>query len=93
MSHTPNRGPFYKSPTGRELLEAYQAMADAVVAAQNAATILRGNGPPVNGVTGLGSTMKLYQNDNPAEDEAGFYMNIDPNTPSTAPDWRGIVYA
>lgn len=55
---------------------------------------LHGAGAPEDGVTGLGSATKLYQNDeyNPSvEGEAVLYVNIDPATPSIAPVWRGLL--
>ncbi len=82
----PNRGPFYHSPTSAEILAAYQAMSDAITSGQ----ALHGDGPPTDGVTGLGETSKSYQNDSPAADEAVMYVNTDPTTPSTAPVWRGL---
>lgn len=87
MSHTPNRGPFYKSPTGRELLEAYQAMTAAITSGQP----LSGDGPPEDGVTGLGEVTKFYQNRTAAANEAVLYVNTDPASPSVAPVWRGLL--
>jgi hypothetical protein len=73
---------FYHSPTSRELMEA----------AASAGT-LHGDGPPTDGVTGLGETQKLYQNDSSDYNagEAVLYVNIDPTSPSEAPVWRGVV--
>lgn len=85
-AQNPNRGPFYKSPTSAEIMAAYQAMADAITGGQ----ALHGDGPPVDGVTGLGATSKVYQNDSPAADEAVVYVNTDPASPSVAPVWRGL---
>lgn len=52
--------------------------------------ILHGTGVPEDGVTGLDSSTKLYQNDTPAEGEAVLYLNTDPANPSTNPQWRGV---
>lgn len=71
---------FYHSPTSAQLLVAQQEM-------------LHGDGPPVDGVTGLGSTRKVYQNDSPDVDagEAVMYVNTDPASPSVAPAWHGLL--
>ena len=53
--------------------------------------ILHGNGAPEDGVTGLNSSMKIYQNDTPSDDEAVLYVNTDPASPSTNPQWRGVI--
>lgn len=73
---------FYHSPTAAQILEAQQEM-------------LHGNGPPVDGVTGLGETKKTYQNDTPDFNagEAVLYVNIDEASPSTDPVWRGVMNA
>lgn len=71
---------FYHSPTAAQLLEAQQEF-------------LHGDGPPTDGVTGLGETKKVYQNDSADQNagEAVLYVNIDPTSPSAAPVWRGVM--
>lgn len=55
--------------------------------------MLDGDGPPVDGVTGLNSSIKVYQNNTPDFDagEAVLYVNIDEADPSTNPVWRGVM--
>lgn len=71
---------FYHSPTSAQLLAAQEEF-------------LHGDGPPTDGVTGLGETKKVYQNDSADYNaaEAVLYVNIDPTSPSEAPAWRGVV--
>jgi hypothetical protein len=90
MSHTPNRGPFYRSPTSAEVIASYQAMTDALLASSGGAAIVHGDGPPVDGVTGVGAASRQYIHDSPDPGEATLYLNVGT---LEAPVWSGVVTA
>lgn len=89
MSHTPNRGPFYKSPSAAQVIAAYQAMVDAIEAAGEASAALlplHGNGAPTDGVTGVNLSSRMYVDD----DTGIMYLN---QGSLAVPEWHGVINA
>lgn len=76
MTHTPNRGPFYKAPRAAAVLAAYQAMVDAIEAAGGVSVWRDGAGVPDNGLGNEGDYYLRTTNGDVYRKDAGVYAVV-----------------